>query len=284
MKVRPIAFDSFGARSMCTVVETKDIKIVIDPSVALAPKRYGLPPHELELRRKDELWNEIKKELESADVVIITHYHYDHHNPNEPEVLGGKTLLVKHPKEAINFSQMKRAKFFLSSLDANVKFADARSFEFGDTLITFSKPVPHGKDTKLGYVLEVLIEDKKESFLFTSDVEGLPLKEHVEFVLHSNPKIIFVDGPMTYMPHIFGRKLLEKSLKNLKIVVEKTNVKALILDHHLLRDINWRIKMTEIFELGEELGVHIQSASEFVGKREDLLEARRKELYQNSLR
>ena len=54
MKIKPLAFDSFGARSMCTLVETRDIKIVIDPSVALAPKRYGLPPHEMELRKKEE--------------------------------------------------------------------------------------------------------------------------------------------------------------------------------------------------------------------------------------
>jgi len=37
MKVLPVAFDSFGARSMATYVETKDVKIFIDPAVALSP-------------------------------------------------------------------------------------------------------------------------------------------------------------------------------------------------------------------------------------------------------
>ena len=44
MNIIPIASDSLGVRSMATYVETKDCKIVIDPSAALGPKRYGLPP------------------------------------------------------------------------------------------------------------------------------------------------------------------------------------------------------------------------------------------------
>ena len=282
MKIKPIAFDSFGARSMCTVVETKDVKIVIDPSVALAPKRFGLPPHELELKKKDELWNKIKEELKDADIVIITHYHYDHHNPSEPEVLNDKIILVKHPKSAINFSQMRRAHYFLNLLNAKVEFADSKEFVFGNTRIAFSKPVPHGKDSKLGYVLEVLIEEDIK-FLFTSDVEGMPLNEQAEFVIESCPDVLFVDGPMTYMPHIFGSKLLKKSLENLNKILEKTSVKVLVLDHHLLRDLNWRVKMESLLRKAEELGVDVKSASEFAGKPENLLEARRKELYQKSL-
>ncbi|RLI82022.1 MAG: hypothetical protein DRP01_10350 [Archaeoglobales archaeon] len=279
MKVEPIAFDSFGVRSMCTVVKTKDVKLVIDPSVALAPKRFGLPPHEIELRRKDELWKRIKDELELAEVVIITHYHYDHHNPNEPEVLNGKVVLVKHPNNAINLSQKKRSRYFLSLLNAKIEFADSRRFEFGNTIISFSDPVPHGKDDRLGYVLEVLIEED-ESFLFTSDVEGMPLDDHVKFILDSNPDTLFLDGPMTYMPHVFGRKLFERSMRNIKIVMEKTKVKRVVLDHHLLRDVSWRDKVSEIFEFGKELGIFVQSASGFIGKEEILLEARRKELYE----
>lgn len=282
MKIRPIAFDSFGARSMCTVVETKDVKIVIDPSVALAPKRYGLPPHEIELRRKEELWNAIRREIKYADIIVITHYHYDHHNPSEPGALKGKVVLVKHPKEKINFSQMKRASYFLSLIDGRVEFADSRSFEFENTRIVFSKPVPHGKDSKLGYVLEVLIEEDKR-FLFTSDVEGFPLDEQVKFIINSNPDILFADGPMTYMPHIYGKKLLEKSLKNILKILENTDVKVVVMDHHLLRDLNWRSKIYDVFGRAEELGVKVKSAAEFAGLEENLLEARRKELYQKSL-
>ena len=283
MKIKPLAFDSFGARSMCTLVETRDIKIVIDPSVALAPKRYGLPPHEMELRKKEELWSVIKREVKNADVVIVTHYHYDHHNPSEPEVMKGKVILVKHPKKKINMSQMKRAHYFLSLIEGDTIFADSKEFEFGNTRIVFSEPVPHGKDSKLGYVLEVLIEEDKK-FLFTSDVEGFPLDEQSKFVIDSNPDVLFMDGPMTYMPHIYGKKLLEKSLKNVMKILESTDVKVIVIDHHLLRDLKWYNKIDKIIDRAEEFNVEVKSAAKFRGIEENLLEAKRKELYQKSLR
>ena len=53
-RIAPLAFDSFGVRSMATFVETDDLKVLIDPGVALAPVRYGLEPHPLEWQRLDE--------------------------------------------------------------------------------------------------------------------------------------------------------------------------------------------------------------------------------------
>ncbi len=286
MKIKPIAFDSFGARSMCTSIETRELKIIIDPSVALGPKRYGLPPHEIEIRRKEELWLDIKKEVLDSDVVIITHYHYDHHNPREPEILQKKVLLLKHPENAINKSQMTRSKFFLGLLNQlkykpKIDFADSKEFEFGNLRISFSEPVPHGCDTRLGYVLEVLIEEK-DRFLFTSDVEGITDDSQLQFVLKSDPDVIFMDGPMTYMPHIFNKKLLNKSIENILKVFEKTGVKTIVLDHHLTRDLKWRDKIRKLFDKAEEFNIELKSASEFFGIKEQLLEARRKELYSKS--
>ena len=48
LKVAPLAFESLGARSSALSVETDDLKIVVDPAVSLAPKRFGLPPHTVE--------------------------------------------------------------------------------------------------------------------------------------------------------------------------------------------------------------------------------------------
>ncbi len=284
MKIRPIAFDSFGARSMCTVIETKDLKIVIDPSVALGPKRYGLPPHEIEIKRKEELWQKIKSETLKADVVIVTHYHYDHHNPNEPEILAGKTVLLKHPKSAINKSQMGRSAYFLQRLNElknppKIEFADSRTFEFGEIQITFSKPVFHGKDNRLGYVLEVCVDDGKNRFVYTSDVEGAIHDDQIAFIIESDPDLVFIDGPMTYQPRIFGSKLLEKSIESISRLIERTRVKEIVLDHHLTRDLKWRTKIDPIFKKAEEHGVKVKSAAEFGGLKEELLEAKRKELY-----
>jgi len=43
VKIIPLAFESFGVRSMATYVET-DQKILIDPGTSLGPKRFGFPP------------------------------------------------------------------------------------------------------------------------------------------------------------------------------------------------------------------------------------------------
>ncbi|WP_048096767.1 MBL fold metallo-hydrolase [Geoglobus ahangari] len=284
MKIVPVAFDSMGARSMATYVETGDVRIFIDPSVALGPRRYGLPPHRLELRRKEELWERIKEYLQKSDVVIITHYHYDHHNPAEVELLEGKRVFVKHPEERINRSQMGRARKFLKPLReiADVEYADGKSVEIGDTLIEFSPAVPHGTDPRLGYVVMVMIDDGRERLIHTSDVEGASLEEQIGWLRESDAEIVFMDGPMTYMlGYRFSETSLEKSVENVSSLMGG-ELKTIVLDHHLTRDLAWRERVSEIIEKGEELGVSVESAATFAGLDEELLEARRKELYSMS--
>lgn len=281
MRIIPIAFDSMGVRSMATFVESDDVRITIDPSVSLAPSRYGLPPHKVEIERMNEKWNEIKGFVAKSDVVVITHYHYDHHNPDEVEVLGGKRVLLKHPKDKINRSQMGRASYFLEKLKENsieFEFADGKKFELGNTLLEFSPPVFHGVNPKLGFVLEVFVSDSKNSFLFSSDVEGPIREDQTAFILKKKPDIVFIDGPMSYMlGYRFSRDSLKKAIENLKKIAEI--VDKMILDHHLLRDINWKSAIGEVITHAEQFSTQVCSAAEFIGKKEDLLEARRKELY-----
>ncbi|NHW89239.1 MAG: hypothetical protein HA490_06380 [Archaeoglobales archaeon] len=282
MEIVPIAFDSMGVRSMATFVKTKDVTITIDPSVSLAPSRYGLPPHKIEIEQMEEKWREIKGFVEKSDVIIITHYHYDHHNPEEVEIFEGKKLLLKHPKDKINRSQIERAEYFLERL-RNVKveidFCDGKKYEFGNTFVEISKPVFHGANQKLGFVLEVFVSDGKNSFLFSSDVEGPLHADQTEFILQRRPEIVFIDGPMSYMlGYRFSKTSLEKAVENLKKISEVS--REIVLDHHLLRDINWRDQISELFVHAEQFSTEIKSAAEFRGVEENLLEARRKELYE----
>ncbi|NHW23948.1 MAG: hypothetical protein HA489_06850 [Archaeoglobales archaeon] len=282
MEIIPIAYDSMGVRSMATFVKTKDLAITIDPSVSLAPSRYGLPPHKLEIERMNEKWNEIKDFVIKSDAIAITHYHYDHHNPEEVEILDGKKLLLKHPKEKINRSQLGRASYFLNKLkeiNAEIDFCDGKAYEFGNTYVEFSKPVFHGANQKLGFVVEIFISEGDDSFLFSSDVEGPIHEDQTAFIIEKKPKIVFIDGPMSYMlGYRFSGDSFNKAIENIKRVLEVAEI--VVLDHHLLRDLKWREKLTELFNYAEQLEVKLQSASEFIGKPEELLEARRKELYQ----
>ncbi|MBO8182759.1 MAG: MBL fold metallo-hydrolase [Archaeoglobus sp.] len=283
MEIIPLAFDSLGARSMCTFVKTKNLNVMIDPSVALGPKRYGLPPHELEIKKMAELMNEIRKALKTSDIVVITHYHYDHHNPDDAELLVGKKLLLKHPKEKINRSQAGRAAYFLERLKeagvTDIDFADGKSYDFDGLHIAISKPVYHGAGPRLGYVIEVFLDDG-DTFLFSSDVEGPIHKEQLEFMVERNAGTVFIDGPMTYMlGYRFSAKSLDSSIENLMELIDKTNVRKLIVDHHLTRDLNYKEKISQVIQRGEEAGTEVISAAEFLGREDLLLEARRKELY-----
>jgi len=282
-RIMPLAFDSFGVRSMATFVETDDLKILIDPGVALAPLRYGLEPHFLEWQRLDQTWEEIKRYAEEADVLVVTHYHYDHHDPDYPEMYKDKMVFVKHPTENINMSQKERAALHLmviKELPSKLEFADGKSFQIGKTMLTFSKAVCHGTNPRLGYVTELCIGSGGEKFLHTSDVEGPSLEDQISFILNERPDVLFVDGPMTYMlGYRYSYKSLEISNNNLVRAIKETHIHTLVLDHHFLRDLNYKITIKPVYEAAEKRKVKIGTAAEFCGRKIEMLEALRKELY-----
>jgi predicted metallo-beta-lactamase superfamily hydrolase len=281
LRVTPLASESLGVRSMATCVETEDVRIVIDPAVALAPKRFGLPPHPTEERARELLWARIKERVAKADVLIVTHYHYDHVDPKEPGIYRGKIVLLKHPRRMINPSQKERAASFIPSirgLAEEIKFADNRGFKFGGTEISFSKPVPHGSNARRGYVVEVGVEADGK-FLHTSDVQGPLLDEHMDFIMSRRPDILLVDGPSTYINSPFTELELRKANENLLKIIRGAGVKNLIVDHHLTRDRAYRERIGPVIDAGRETGVPVQVAAEFLETEPNLLEARREELY-----
>jgi len=281
MKITPLAFDSFSTRSVATFVETKGCNILIDPGISIAPIRYGLEPHPIEIKRLYEGWKLIKKYVKIADVMTLTHYHYDHFNPDEPGLWKGKKAFVKHSTENINISQKGRAAEFLPKIQeiAEVEYSDGKSFDFGKTKIVFSKAVPHGPATRLGYVTEVMIEEGSECFIHTSDVEGPCLKEHTEFILKGNPSTLFVDGPLSYIMYRYGTKAMQNSIVNLQEIIKKTDVKKIVIDHHFLRDLKWKERVAAVFEAAEKKDVFFGTAADFLGKKDELLEANRRELF-----
>jgi hypothetical protein len=283
MKVIPIAFDSLGTRGMATYVETKDVKIFIDPGVSLAPIRYSLPPHPIELKKLDEHWKEIVKLAKQSDVLIITHYHYDHHNPwDDLEIYDGKTVLIKHPTENINFSQKGRSAFFLEQIKGRPKkleYADGKKYQFGKTKLEFSKAVFHGTNNRLGYVIEVLVDDGDYKFIHSSDVEGPSVSDQAEFILKNKPNLVFSDGPLSYIIYRFGMQAMRNSIENMIKIIETCPLEAFITDHHFLRDLRWKDKISKVFEVAEKKKVKLQTAAEFAGKDVEMLEAHRKDLF-----
>src|SRR5438093_125782 len=172
MKITPLAADSLGARSMATLVETPDVTILLDPSVRLGPYRYDLPPHPTERSRQKDLWQVIRGAAKKADVLTVSHYHYDHHNPAAPSIFRGKLAFLKDGKFHINRSQRERSSAFvrkLKSYPKKIQAADGNQMDFGETELLFSPAVPHGYNDELGYVVMTRIAQGHEVFVHTSD-------------------------------------------------------------------------------------------------------------------
>ena len=274
MNLECIAFDSLGVKSSCFMVEAAGHKILVDPGIAGEVDSFPSSSRErAALVRKYE--RNIRLACKQAEVIAITHYHYDHYIPDK-KMYEGKTLLVKDPLKRINRSQAGRAKDFLDMIgdDADVKIADGRSFKFGGSEISFSPPVWHGAyKTNLGYVLMASIRQGNEKVLYSSDVNGVYLSEQADLIIKERPDILLLDGPPTYLlGYIMSYYNLAKCVLNICRIMRKAKPGLVFMDHHLLRDYRYPDLMHECYRLAEKLGVNLTTVAEHLGKKPKVLE------------
>ncbi len=274
MNVYPVASDSLGVRSLSLFIESR-INIFIDPSAALGPRRYGLPPSPVEIEALEKYKKEIRELAKRADVIVISHYHYDHYDPDE-EFYMEKKVFAKHWKERINRSQRERAYIFHEKFadKCELHYVDGQKFEVEGVEIKFSKPFPHGNEkTRLGYVIMTTVDDGSMRILHASDVEGPIVEEATDYIISENPDVAVIDGPATYfLGFKFSRKDLMRSIHNLRKIGE--NVPKVILDHHLLRDLQYRERLKDVYESGNFI-----TFAEFKDEKINMLEAHRRELW-----
>ncbi len=289
MKIRPIAFESLGVRSQATLLETSDLRVLVDPAVSLAPRRYGLPPHRVEVEKLLELAASLTEVAKDADALIITHYHYDHHDPGfviPKEIYRGKKVFIKDPSSFINISQGKvRAPRFLKAINglpSSLQPADGREFRMGGTKLKFSNPVLHGAEEKMGYVIQVAVSDNDETVLITSDIEGAPREEHLKFTMEVNPSLLIIDGPLSYLlGYALTEEQLNQAMNNLEKMM-KMGLHTMIVDHHLVRDQNYRQTLSSLKDRAREINAKVLTAAEYIGVEEKPLESMRKELFSRS--
>lgn len=152
LSFEPLWADSLGAKTTCTLVETPEVSVLIDPGVAVMQPSF--PASWL----KKAYWKSrarmaIKEASGRADVVVISHYHYDHFTDFDRDIYDGKTLMVKNPNEYINDSQMGRARSFLDEVGREFGGSGLEDFleereekDYGDPL----GEVPHARGIDLG--------------------------------------------------------------------------------------------------------------------------------------
>ncbi|MBU7019344.1 MAG: hypothetical protein HXS44_17695 [Theionarchaea archaeon] len=272
MNLSFLAFDSMGVRSMCTFLEDEK-RILIDPGVSLAPFRFGLPPHSLELQQLMKKRQLIQEYAQKTDIITISHWHNDHHTPFmyglynsvtpdlAASVYKGKIVLGKGLK-GLNFMQKKRAQSFLRHQP--VEFCDGRTFTYGGLTLTFSSPVHHGTSTKVP-VIPVSVEGTKK-VVHASDVQGF---SGLQFIKKEQPDILIMSGPPV---SLLSEKDIMRAESNISEMLDYCH--QLILDHHLLREKHYKELLPSIWKSPK-----VKTAAEFEGKPNTLLEADRETLF-----
>ena len=278
MKVIPLASDSMGIRSMATYIETRDIKILIDPSAAIADRRYGMSPHKKEEEVCKKTKEKIAKYANKSDILTISHFHYDHFDPDE-KFYKGKKIFLKDIDKKINKSQKKRGKHFIEKIEkkCEINICDESNYIYKDTNITFSTPFYHGPEKiRLGFVVMTTVEEGDKKILHSSDVQGPVSKDATDYIITQKPDLIILDGPPTMLlGWRFSKKNLELASENLVNIIKKTKAK-IILDHHLLRDKKYKQIFPEPYKVGKD---RLKTFAEYLGKENNTLEAKRKDLW-----
>ncbi|HEX9934003.1 MAG TPA: hypothetical protein VGB38_02300 [bacterium] len=278
MKIIPLAADSMGSRSMAVFVETRDAKIIVDPGAAVVPLRFGLSPHPLEKWQLQKHADRIRLFTESARTVVITSYHSDHFTADRPEWLKNKVLIVKNPNQRTTPVERKAAFNFLKTaktVASEILFADGRTFTVGSAEIGFSPSCSSGQEFFIG----MFIRSDERSFLFSSNAQGPASDEAANWLENQQAEFLYLDGPVTYLQK--RTESLTTTLDRMMRVVLRIGAKDILLDHHPLRDLNWKKHLEPFFRFGSENGLRIRTAAEYRGEESAPLEARRNLLYQD---
>jgi len=295
MRVLPVGFESLGVRSMCTFIQTADIGILIDAGVALAP-RFGKPPHPREYEARVLCRSRIRECALKADVIIVSHYHNDHHTPNYTEtvwlgssqeeaeaIYRGKTVIVKDARNSINFSQRRRGwmfQRFIERIGSKLQVGDGAKFEFGATKLKLSKPVPHGEEESgLGWVIMTSIESGDEKFVHACDGQGAMSTQTAKMLLREKPDLLVLGGPPLYLAGTKVKEIsIQEGMRNACQLAEK--IPLIIFEHHALRSENWRDAIKPAVDAAASSNHKLITAAEYLGSSPNPLEPFRLRLYE----
>ena len=215
IEIHPLAYESLGVRSMSTFIQTPDVSLLIDPGVALGPRKPVIP-HPKEYIARSESRRKILNAASKSDVLFISHYHHDHYTPyyvdtvwlgSTPEIADSiyhdKIILAKDPRNSINFTQRRRGWLFQKSVEKhvkNLKTVDNKTIEYGDTKLQFSLPVFHGEqESGLGWVLMLSIATRDEKVVFAPDVQEPISDQTFRTIIDQEPDLQVLGGPPSYL-------------------------------------------------------------------------------------
>jgi predicted metallo-beta-lactamase superfamily hydrolase len=279
VKLEILGAESLGVRGLCCRVQAGGRVIVIDPGVALGERRFGLPPHPLQVAAGRAVRQRIVEALNGASDVVFSHFHGDHvpladANPYQlafaqlPPPFASLRAWSLSPDGQTAVSQ-RRARDLMQRLGAHWQVGHGRE----DGPLRFSPPVPHDLGgLPFGSVMLTRVACGGRVFVHASDIQLLDAAA-VDRILDWQPQVVLAAGPPLYQRGLDVRQRAGAWANARRLA---THVETLILDHHLLRSLDGERWLDR---LADETGRHVCCAADFMGRPRQLLEARRRELY-----
>lgn len=274
MKVMPLAADSLGVRSMATYVEAGGLRLLLDPGATVSPQRYGLEPAPEEAEALSRALDRIEGYAKRASMVTVSHYHGDHYQL-EPALYAGRLVWAKDPRRLGEDHQAVRGRAFWRQLaeHARLEPAEGQVADFEGVRLKVSPPLSHGADgSPFGFVVAVTVDDGTR-FVHAADVQGPVSAVATAYLVRERPDLLYLSGPPTYLEAQVGRDAIQRGIDNLRRIVNETGCR-IIVDHHAARDRHFRERLAPAFETGR-----VVTAAEFLGRRDECLEARRPALW-----
>ncbi len=275
-----IGTESLGVRGLSCFITTKNRKILIDPGVALGYIRHALLPHPIQVAAGERVRRRIIENLVEATDVVFSHFHGDHIPFKEANCY--QLALQDLPEN------VQKLRCWSKSIDSppgkierrgqDLQFFFGKNFHVAESLtdgpLTFSQAVPHGVEkSKQGRVMMTRIDLGHSVFVHGSDIQLLD-PDTIDCIIGWQADVILAAGPPLYLEKL-SAELRQVAWRNALHLAK--NSKMLILDHHLMRDQQgpqW------LEALSAKTGKHIYCAADFMGKKPQLLEADRTQLYE----
>ncbi len=127
----------------------------------------------------------------------------------------------------------------------------------------------------------VCVVDRGFKFVFGSDAQSLADPAAVDWITKEDPDFLVLDGfPTIFVGWRMSIAKFEEATNNLLKTIKTVRAEKIILDHHVLRDLNYKEKIKPVFETGKT----VLSAAEYLGMKNLFLEAWRKDLHKKKIK
>ena len=280
MNLEIIGAESLGVRSLCCQVTLPNRCIIIDPGVSLGYVRFGLLPHPCQIAVGRGIRERILHALNDATDIVFSHFHGDHipltdANPYQLSVRAlpshfRETRCWSKSSDGLSTDMGKRFEGLRQLVGTHLQVAEGRS----DGPLSFSEAAPHGRaGGPMGTVMMTRIDMGKQVFVHASDIQLLN-SATIDQIIEWRPDIVLAAGPPLYLDRL-SNDMREYAWDN--AIRMALNIDSVILDHHLMRSeegAQW------LDALSTKVGRKVYCAADYMGRKRQLLEARRVQLYE----